>query len=80
MLSRNAFPSLAVIALVSACTAGAVAFLMAYEQTSRSFVAKEARRRAYGAAVGPFVFFALLGILLAVVVPLLFHEESGPSP
>jgi hypothetical protein len=65
--------ALLTIVLVSACTAGAVAFLMAYEHTSRSFVAKEARRRAYGAAVGPFVFFALLGIVLAVVVPLVIR-------
>jgi hypothetical protein len=73
MVSDNGYPtlpSIVVIALVSACTAGAVAFLMAYEQASRSYLAKEARRRAYSAAVGPFVFFALLGILLAIVIPL----------
>jgi hypothetical protein len=72
MLSRSspALPSIAVIALVCACTAGAVAFVMAYEQTSRSFATKEARRRAYGAAVGPFIFFLLLGALLAIVVPI----------
>lgn len=71
MLSRSdpALPSIAFIALVSAWTAGTVAFLMAYEHTSRSYATKEARRRAYSASVGPFIFFLLLGALLAVVVP-----------
>lgn len=73
MLSRSgdpALPAIAVIALVSACTAGAVAFVMAYEHTSRNYPTKEARRRAYSAAVGPFIFFASLGALLAILVPL----------
>jgi hypothetical protein len=72
MLSRSGdpmLPSIAVIALVSAFMAGTVAFVMAYEHTSRSFETREARRRAYSAAVGPFIFFLLLGALLAIVIP-----------
>ena len=71
-MSETSVPTILIVALVSACTAGAVAFVMAYEQTSRNFATKEARWRAYGAIPGPFAFFALLGILLALVLPELF--------
>jgi hypothetical protein len=71
-MSETSVPTILVVALVSACTAGAVAFLMAYEHTSRNFLTKEARRQAYGAVPGPFIFFALLGVFLSFVVPYLF--------
>ena len=66
--------SLFVVGLVLACLAGAMAFLIAYDENSRHFASRgEARRRALGTAVGAFVFFGVLAGVLVLVVPHVVH-------
>ena len=66
--------SLFVVGLVLACLAGAMAFLIAYDENSRQFTNRgEARRRALGTAVGAFVFFGVLAGVLVLVVPHVVH-------
>ena len=64
---------LARIGVVFGCLAGAMAFLIAYDENVHHFAKREARRRAAGAAAGAFVFFTALALGLAVVIPRVVH-------
>src|SRR5205807_2104007 len=61
------------IGRVTALAAGAVSYLSAYHQISHSYVAREARRRALGATVGPVAFYGALGAILYMGVPLMLR-------
>jgi hypothetical protein len=65
---------LIIIILGVASVAGAAGYLSAYFQISHLYVAREARRRALGAAVGPFVFYAILGVILRLAIPFMLHQ------
>ena len=53
--------------------AGICAFVIAYEQASRRYVARDARRYALRAVPGPFFFFMALGVTLGYAVPTFIH-------
>jgi len=61
------------VIVVAAVAAGALSYLSAYHQISHLYLAGEARRRALGATVGPLAFYAVLGGLLYVGVPVMLH-------
>jgi len=61
------------ILLGAALAAGAVSYLSAYHQISHSYVAREARRRALGATVGPVAFYGALGAIIYMGVPLMMR-------
>jgi len=56
-----------------ALVAGAFSYLSAYHQISHVYVAREARRRALAATVGPVAFYGVLGVVLFMGVPLMLH-------
>ena len=56
-----------------ALVAGAFSYLSAYHQISHVYVAREARRRALGATVGPVAFYGVLGVVLFMGIPLMLH-------
>jgi hypothetical protein len=58
------------IGLFLAGIAGVMAFLIAYDETSRHFPSRsQARRHALTTAITAFVFFAALTAVLAILVP-----------
>jgi hypothetical protein len=68
-MPHGLIPVLVIVALV----AGLFSYLSAYHQISHLYVAREARRRALGAAVGPVSFYGVLAGILFVGVPLAVH-------
>jgi len=64
---------LILILLGAALAAGAASYLTAYQQISHLYVARDARRRALGAMVGPVAFYGVLGAVLSVAVPLMLR-------
>ena len=60
-----------VVVIAAVATLGGVAsYLFAYHQLSRRVVPAEARRRALAAVPGPVVFYALLGLVVSQVTPM----------
>jgi hypothetical protein len=62
-------PVLVAVALV----AGVFSFLSAYHQIAHAYVAREARRRALSAAVGPVAFYGVLTVILFLGIPQMLH-------
>jgi hypothetical protein len=62
-----------VVLLGVALVAGALSYLSAYHQISHVYVAREARRRALAATVGPVAFYGVLGAVLFRGIPLMLH-------
>ena len=56
-----------------ALVAGGLSYLSAYHQISHLYVAREARRRALAATVGPVTFYGVLGAVLFRGIPLLIY-------
>lgn len=61
------------VLLIVALLAGAFSYLSAYHQLAHACVAREARRRALGATVGPVVFYGFLTAVLFMGVPLMLR-------
>jgi hypothetical protein len=61
------------VLLVAAAAAGAMSYLSAYHQISHLYIAREARRRAIGATVGPVAFYGFLTAMLWLGIPLMLH-------
>jgi hypothetical protein len=63
------------LGLVFGCFAGALAFLIAYEESGRHFTNKRAaRRHALGTALGALAFFGGLAVLLVLIIPHVLHS------
>jgi hypothetical protein len=62
-------PLIVAIALVAA-VGGLASYVIAYHQLSRRVVPAEATRQALAAVPGPIVFYALLGLAVRLVVPM----------
>jgi hypothetical protein len=61
------------VLVAAAAMAGGMSYLSAYHQMAHLHVAREARRRALGAAIGPVAFYGCLTAMLWVGVPLMLH-------
>jgi uncharacterized membrane protein len=61
------------VLLAVAVVAAAMSFLSAYHQIAHIYVARDARRRALGATVGPVAFYGALGAILYMGVPLMLR-------
>jgi hypothetical protein len=58
------------VALFFSLVAGAMAFLIAYDETRRHFPSRaRARRHALGTAFATFAFFVVLAVILGILVP-----------
>jgi hypothetical protein len=68
-MPHGLLPILVAVALV----AGVFSYLSAYHQISHVYAAREARRRALGATVGPVSFYGVLAAVLFVGIPLAVH-------
>ena len=64
------FRTLMTFSLGMAALAGLCAFVIAYERASRQYYPREARRCAWRAVPGPFLFFTFLGAFLGWAVPI----------
>jgi hypothetical protein len=62
-------PVLVAVAVV----AGVFSFLSAYHQIAHAYVAREARRRALTATVGPVAFYGVLTVILFLGIPVMLH-------
>jgi len=68
-MPHGLLPILACVALV----AGVFSYVSAYHQLAHAYIARQARRQALAATVGPVVFYGFLAVVLFMGVPLMLH-------
>ena len=61
------------VLVAAALVAGAMSYLSAYHQIAHLYIAREARRRALGATVGPVAFYGVLAGILFMGIPLMLR-------
>jgi hypothetical protein len=61
------------VLVAAALLAGAMSYLSAYHQIAHLYIARDARRRALGATVGPVAFYGVLTAILFMGIPLMLH-------
>jgi hypothetical protein len=63
-----------IVAIIGVAALGGLAsYLIAYYQLTRRVVPAEARRRALAAIPGPVAFYAVLGLVVRVAMPMVIH-------
>ena len=68
-MSNGLIVAIAVVAALG----GLASYLIALHQLSHRVVPAEARRRALAAVPGPVAFYAVLGVLVGLVTPVVVH-------